>query len=170
MVAADKKDLISRRTGRNVTMSGWIKIGAEFITALTHQWKGSSHPNLPSETTNSMAAEDLAPGVDGVAVRPESQISGTRINHPQRRSPSSDASSPKFPPTSKKSSVAAKSCDIFSMIFGCPPTTNRGHSTAGMNTSCANDATLIPNLGALRSTGFAFPSDQAGARQWHGKS
>src|SRR6266446_5886070 len=74
-VAADEKDLISRRTGRNVTMSGWIKIGAEFITALTHQWKGSSHPNLPSETTNSMAAEDLAPGVDSVAVRPESQIS-----------------------------------------------------------------------------------------------
>jgi len=47
------KELISRRTGRNVMMSGWIKIGAEFITALAHQWKGSSHPNLPSETTNS---------------------------------------------------------------------------------------------------------------------
>jgi hypothetical protein len=75
MVAADEKDLISCRTGHNVTMSGWIKIGAEFITALTRQWKGSSHPNLPSETTNSMATEDLAPGVDGVAVRPESQIS-----------------------------------------------------------------------------------------------
>jgi hypothetical protein len=56
-------------------MSGWIKIGAEFITALAHQWKGSSHPNLPSETTNTMAAEDLALGVDSVAVRPESQIS-----------------------------------------------------------------------------------------------
>jgi len=69
-VAADEKS-----SGRNVTMSGWIKIGAEFITALTHQWKGSSHPNLPSETTNSMAAEDLAPGVDSVAVRPESQTS-----------------------------------------------------------------------------------------------
>ena len=57
-------------------MSGWIKIGAEFITALAHQWKGSSHPNLPSETTNTMAAEDLALGVDvdSVAVRPESQI------------------------------------------------------------------------------------------------
>jgi hypothetical protein len=69
-VAADEKS-----SGRNVTMSGWIKIGAEFITALTHQWKGSSHPNLPSETTNSMAAEDLTPGVDSVAVRPESQTS-----------------------------------------------------------------------------------------------
>ena len=70
-----RKELISRRTGRNVMMSGWIKIGAEFITALAHQWKGSSHPNLLSETTNSMAAEDLAPGVDSVAVRSESQIS-----------------------------------------------------------------------------------------------
>jgi hypothetical protein len=70
-----RKDLISRRTGRNVTMSGWIKIGVEFITALAHQWKGSSHPNPPSETTDSMAAEELAPGVDSVAVRPESQIS-----------------------------------------------------------------------------------------------
>ena len=70
-----RKELISRRTGRNVTMSGWIKIGAEFITALTHQWKGSSHPNLPSETTNSMAADDLVAGVDSVAVRLESQIS-----------------------------------------------------------------------------------------------
>jgi hypothetical protein len=29
-----RKELISRRTGRNVTMSGWIKIGAEFVTAL----------------------------------------------------------------------------------------------------------------------------------------
>jgi len=56
-------------------MSGWIKIGVEFIKALPGQWKGSSHPNLPSETTNSMAAEDLAPGVDSVAVRPESEIS-----------------------------------------------------------------------------------------------
>jgi hypothetical protein len=101
MVAADEKDLISRRTGRNVTMSGWIKIGAEFITALTHQWKGSSHPNLPSETTNSMAAEDLAPGLDSVAVRPESQIS-IKL----------EAS-----PRSKKSSAAVKLCDIFSMIF-----------------------------------------------------
>ena len=70
-----RKDLISRSTGRNVTMSGWIKIGVEFITALAHQWKGSSHPNPPSETTDSMAAEELAPGVDSVAVRPESQIS-----------------------------------------------------------------------------------------------
>src|SRR6266404_2771165 len=112
MVAADEKDLISRRTGRNVTMSGWIKIGVEFITALAHQWKGSSYPNPPSETTDSMAAEELAPGVDSVAVRPESQI-GIK---------------PEASPTSKKSSVAAKLCDSFSMIFGGPPTTSRGHS------------------------------------------
>jgi hypothetical protein len=65
-----------KSSGRNVTMSGWIKIGAEFITALAHQWKGSSDPNLPSETTNSMAAENLAPGVDSVAVRPESHQVG----------------------------------------------------------------------------------------------
>ena len=56
-------------------MSDWIKIGVGFIKALADQWKGSSHPNLPSETANSMAAEELAPGVDSVAVRPESQIS-----------------------------------------------------------------------------------------------
>ena len=92
-------------------MSGWIKIGVEFIKTLAGQWKGSSHPNLPSETTNSVAVEDLALGVDSVAVRPESQIS----------------IKPEASPN-KKSSVAVKLCDIFSMIFGCPPTTNRRHS------------------------------------------
>jgi hypothetical protein len=56
-------------------MSSWIKIGVQFITALAHQWKGSPHPNPPSETTDSMAVEELAPGVDSVAVGPESQIS-----------------------------------------------------------------------------------------------
>src|SRR2546429_7520738 len=85
MVAADEKDLISRRTGRNVTMSGWIKIGVEFITALAHQWKGSSHPNPPSETTDSMAAEELAPGGDSVAVRPERQISITPEASPNQQ-------------------------------------------------------------------------------------
>ena len=106
------KDLISRRTGRNVTMSGWIKIGVEFITALAHQWKGSSHPNPPSETTDSMAAEELAPGVDSVAVRPESQIS----------------IKPEASPNQEKSSVAAKLCDSFSIIFGGIRTTSLGHS------------------------------------------
>lgn len=56
-------------------MSDWIKIGVGFIKALADQWKGSSHPNAPGETADSMAAEDLAPGADSIAVRPESQIS-----------------------------------------------------------------------------------------------
>jgi len=56
-------------------MSGWIKIGVEFIKALSGQWKGSSHPNAPSETADSMAAEDLTPGADSIAVRPETQTS-----------------------------------------------------------------------------------------------
>ena len=54
-------------------MSGWIKIGVEFIKALAGQWKGSSHPNAPVETVDIMAEE--APGADSIAVRPESQIS-----------------------------------------------------------------------------------------------
>jgi hypothetical protein len=57
------------------TMSGWIKIGVEFIKTLAGQWKGSSHPNAPSETADSMAAEDLTPGADSIALRPESQTS-----------------------------------------------------------------------------------------------
>ena len=56
-------------------MSGWIKIGAEFITALAHQWKGSSHPKTPSETMDTVAEE--APGADSIALQPESQISVT---------------------------------------------------------------------------------------------
>jgi hypothetical protein len=93
-----------------VTVSAWIKIGVEFIKALPGQWKGGSHPNAPSEAIDTMTEE--APGVDSIAVRPDSQISIT-----------SEASS-----TSKKSSVAAKLYDSFSMIFGCPLTTSRGHS------------------------------------------
>src|SRR5262245_10809524 len=65
-------------------MSGWIKIGAQFITALAHQWKGSSHPNLPSETTNSMAAEELAPGVCSGAVPPGNQISNQPETSPDK--------------------------------------------------------------------------------------
>jgi hypothetical protein len=56
-------------------MSGWIKIGVEFIKSLSSQWKGSSHPNAPSETADSMAAEDLTPGADSIAVRPQTQTS-----------------------------------------------------------------------------------------------
>jgi hypothetical protein len=54
-----------------VTVSAWIKIGVEFIKALPAQWKGASHPNAPS------GAIDTMPGVDSVAVRPDSQISIT---------------------------------------------------------------------------------------------
>ena len=54
-------------------MSGWTKIGVEFIKALPHQWKGSSDPNAPSEIMNTMAEE--APRADSVAVGDESQIS-----------------------------------------------------------------------------------------------
>ncbi len=57
-------------------MSGWIKIGVEFIKTLAGQWKGSSHPNAPSETADSMAAEDLTPGADSIALRPESHQIG----------------------------------------------------------------------------------------------
>jgi hypothetical protein len=56
-------------------MSGWIKIGVEFLKSLSGQWKGSSHPDAPSETADSMAAEDLTPGADSIAVRPETQTS-----------------------------------------------------------------------------------------------
>jgi hypothetical protein len=53
-------------------MSGWIKIGIEFIKALAGQWKSSFHPNAPSEPMDTVAEE--APGADSIAVRPESQI------------------------------------------------------------------------------------------------
>jgi hypothetical protein len=54
-------------------MSGWIKIGVEFIKTLAGQWKGSSQPHAPSETMDDMAEE--APGADSFAGQPESQIS-----------------------------------------------------------------------------------------------
>src|SRR5215467_9510302 len=56
-------------------MSGWIKIGFEFIKALPGQWKGSSDPNAPSEIVNTMAEEE--PRADSVAVGDESQIGVT---------------------------------------------------------------------------------------------
>jgi len=56
-------------------MSGWIKIGVEFIKALSGQWKGSSDPNAPSEIVDTMAEE--APRADSVAVGDESQIGVT---------------------------------------------------------------------------------------------
>jgi hypothetical protein len=93
-------------------MSDWIKIGVGFIKALADQWKGSSHPNAPVETMDTMAEE--APGADSIAaVQPESQLSIKTGASPNRQ---------------EKLSVAAKLCDSFSMIFGCPPRTSRGHS------------------------------------------
>ena len=56
-----------------MTISDWIKIGIEFIKAPAGQWKGSSHPNAPVETMDTMAEE--AHGADSIAVQPESQIS-----------------------------------------------------------------------------------------------
>jgi hypothetical protein len=91
-------------------MSDWIKIGVKFIKALPGQWKGSSDPNAPSEIVDTMAEE--APRADSVAVGDESQIGVTSeasVNQQEMR-------------------VAAKLCDSFSMIFGCPPRTSRVHS------------------------------------------
>jgi hypothetical protein len=71
-------------------MSGWIKIGVEFVKALPGQLKGSSDPNACSETANTMAEE--APGADSIAVRLESQIS---IKLPM---PAATPSTPSSPP------------------------------------------------------------------------
>jgi len=59
-----------------VTMSGWIKTIVEFIKELAGQWKGSSDPNAPSETVDTMAEEEHV--ADSVAVRPESHQIGIR--------------------------------------------------------------------------------------------
>jgi hypothetical protein len=56
-------------------MSGWIKIGVEFVKALDGQWKGSSDPNAPSEIVDTMA--EKARRADSVAVGDESQIGVT---------------------------------------------------------------------------------------------
>jgi hypothetical protein len=55
-------------------MSGWIKIIVEFIKELSGQWKGSSDPNAPSDTVDTMAEEE--PVADSVAVRSESHQIG----------------------------------------------------------------------------------------------
>ena len=55
-----------------MTMSGWIKIGVEFIKALAGQWKVSSRPKTV-KPRNTMAEE--APRADSVAVGDEIQIS-----------------------------------------------------------------------------------------------
>jgi len=64
-------------------MSGWIKIGVEFIKALAGQSKASSHPNDPVKLRNTMAEE--VPGADSIAVRPESQISITSEASPNEQ-------------------------------------------------------------------------------------
>ena len=64
-------------------MSGWIKIGVEFIKALAGQWKVSSHPKDPVKPRNTMAEE--APRADSIAVRPESQISTTAEASPNQQ-------------------------------------------------------------------------------------
>ena len=47
-------------------LSGWIKIGVEFIKALASQWKVSSHPKDPVKLRNTMAEE--APRANSIAV------------------------------------------------------------------------------------------------------
>jgi hypothetical protein len=64
-------------------MSGWIKIGVEFIKALPGQWKGSSDPNAPVETMDTMAEE--VPGADGIAAGDESQIGVTAEASPNQQ-------------------------------------------------------------------------------------
>jgi hypothetical protein len=64
-------------------MSGWIKIGVEFIKALAGQWKGSSHPNDPSEIVNTMTEE--APCAGSVAVGDESQMGVTAEASPNQQ-------------------------------------------------------------------------------------
>jgi len=64
-------------------MSGWTKIGVEFIKALAGQWKGSSHPNDPVKLRNTMAEE--TPRADSIAARPESQISTTAEPSPNQQ-------------------------------------------------------------------------------------
>jgi len=65
-------------------MSGWINITVEFIKELAGQWKGSSAPNAPSETVDTMAEEE--PVADSVVVRPEShQIDITSEASPNKQ-------------------------------------------------------------------------------------
>ena len=58
-----------------MTMSRWIKIAVGFIKALARRWKDGPHPNAPSATDASRAAEASAPSADNIAVGPDSQIS-----------------------------------------------------------------------------------------------
>ena len=97
-------------TTLNVDDVGLVQNRSRVYQGAGRSAEGQFSSNAPVETVDIMAEE--APGADSIAVRPESQI---RLR-PELRS------------ISKKLSVAAKLCDIFSMIFGGPPTTSRIHS------------------------------------------
>jgi hypothetical protein len=64
-------------------MSGWIKVGIEFIKALAGQWKGGSHPTAPGEAADTMTEE--ARGAVSIAVGPESPISITSEAPPDQQ-------------------------------------------------------------------------------------
>jgi hypothetical protein len=64
-------------------MSGWIKVGVEFIKALAGQWKDGSHPTSPGEAADTMT--DEAPGAVSIAVGPESPISITSEASPDQQ-------------------------------------------------------------------------------------
>src|SRR5262245_15469097 len=64
-------------------MSGWIKVGIEFIKALAGQWKGGSHPTAPGEAADTMTEE--ARGAVSIAVGPESPISITSETPPDQQ-------------------------------------------------------------------------------------
>jgi len=66
-----------------VTMWSWIKIIVEFIKELAGQWKGSSDPNAPSETVDTMAEEE--PIVDSVARATTSEASPNKQEIERRR-------------------------------------------------------------------------------------
>jgi len=55
-------------------MSGWLKIGVEFIKTLTGQWNDRSDPNAPRIVTGISAPSGLSSEADGIAVQPDSQI------------------------------------------------------------------------------------------------
>jgi hypothetical protein len=64
-------------------MWSWIKIIVEFIKELAGQWKGSSDPNAPSETVDTMAEEE--PIVDSVARATTSEASPNKQEIERRR-------------------------------------------------------------------------------------
>jgi hypothetical protein len=55
-------------------MSGWIKIGVDFIKTLTGQWNDRSDPNAPRIVAGISAPSGLSSEADGIAVQPDSQF------------------------------------------------------------------------------------------------